>query len=132
PSRKSSALPYSPMARMGAPSACRYFGRNFFQRFSPRERSNIAVDTARMLRSMRLAVGSWRLADTFCQLPTAICELLSLNRQLRRRRLDQDPRGIRRRPPPLDGQLGVDLRGEDRRVAEDLLRFAGVGAGGGG
>src|SRR5438552_14568734 len=46
PSRKSSTLPKRPTARIGAPRACRYFGRNFCQRFSPSARRNIAVETA--------------------------------------------------------------------------------------
>src|SRR5438477_6395485 len=39
-------LPKRPTARIGAPRACRYFGRNFCQRFSPSARRNIAVETA--------------------------------------------------------------------------------------
>src|SRR6476661_3217801 len=43
--------PNSPTARIGAPRACRYFGRNLRQRFSPRDKRSMAAETATMLRS---------------------------------------------------------------------------------
>ncbi len=56
--------------------------------------------------------------------------LLPLDRQPRSA-VDEDARGLGRAAAALLGrELGVDLRGEDRGVAEDLLHFADVGAGG--
>ena len=50
-SKKSSAVPNSPIAVALAPSNSRYFGRNLFQSSSPRPTKNTAPEAAVTLRS---------------------------------------------------------------------------------
>src|SRR5205085_1017933 len=59
-----------PTARIGAPSACRYFGRKFFQRFSPSERRSIAEETATMFRSTRF----FGVIPSVARDPLRLCE----------------------------------------------------------